>query len=360
MLPLRTVVVEVTERCNNACQHCYNYWRTDGRRDSERQLTRAELRALIVRVQRDVPLEQVALSGGEPLVRHDVEDVVGDFEALGLHTVVITNGTLLTTRRVHRFPPGTAFEITLFSVDEHVHNALAGRPVLACVLENIVRLRRQGHRFVLACVLTQRNVYDVARTIALGVALGAEGVLLNRVNLSRRLLVRAPHLVPTAAQLRAGLRAASALATRYGIPITASVPIPPCVADPRDYPGLHFGWCPRGGPESYYTIGVTGTIRPCNHASVVLGDLRRQGFADIVNSVQARRYWGAVPRECRACRHPLKTQCGGGCPAAADECYGDRHRRDPFVALSLARPTGAASVGEPVAERYARIRRPQE
>lgn len=337
MLPFRTVVVELTERCNNACQHCYNYWRTDVSGGSARRLTRAELRALIARVQRDVPLEQVALSGGEPLLCRDLEGVAWDLEELGLHPVVITNGVLLTGRRLSLFPRGTTFEITLFSVDEGVHNALAGRPVFARVLENLVRLRREGHRFVLACVLTRRNAHDVTRTIRLGVALGAEGVLLNRVNLSRRLFVRAPHLVPTAAQLRAGLRAASALAVRYGIPIAASVPIPPCVTDPRDYPGLHFGWCPRGGPESYYTIGATGAVRPCNHASVVLGDLRRQGFADIVNSVQARRYWEAVPRECRACRHPLKTQCGGGCPAAADECYGDRHRRDPFVALSLAR-----------------------
>lgn len=345
MLPFRTLVVEVGERCNNACLHCYNFWRTGGDVGGREVLPRDRLVGLIAKVRRESVLEQVALSGGEPLLRRDLEDIACDLDGLGLQVVVITNGTLLNRRRLQRFPTGTIFEITLFAADEALHDELAGRRAFARVIENIVLLRRHGHRFVLACVITRRNAEEVRRTIELGIALGAEGVLLNRLNLSRRVFVQAPELVPTATQLRSSLREASALATTYGIPIGVSVPVPPCVADPGHYPGLHFGWCPRGGPDSYYTLGATGLVRPCNHSSTILGDLRQQDFADIVGRPSPRSDWSAMPQECLECTHPLKEQCRGGCPAAAEECYVELGRRDPFVALSLADPMPSPDVG---------------
>jgi radical SAM protein with 4Fe4S-binding SPASM domain len=113
-----------------------------------------------------------------------------------------------------------------------------------------------------------------------------------------------------------------------------SVPIPPCVIDPADFTHLHFGWCPRGRRGAYYTVGCTGLLRPCNHSSRVLGDLRRHSFAEIVSQPRTREFWRPVPPECLECDHPLKGSCLGGCPAAADECYGTRQRVDPFVACS--------------------------
>jgi pyrroloquinoline quinone biosynthesis protein E len=282
---------------------------------------------------RDAPIEQVALSGGEPLLRPDLPEIAGDLAGLGLATVTITNGTLLDQARLRRFPAESMFEITLFSADEDLHNRLAGRDVFEGVLENLVGLRRAGHRFVLACVVTRLNWQATGRTIRLGVALGAEAVLLNRINLSRRVFDSDPRLAPTAAQLRWSLRAAEALAAKYGVPIAVAVPVPPCAADPRDYPNLHFGWCPRGARDAYHTISSTGLVRPCNHSSRVLGDLRRQDFAEIVRGPAARAFWKPVPPECRECHHPLKHRCRGGCPAAADECFGDRTRIDPYVEL---------------------------
>jgi pyrroloquinoline quinone biosynthesis protein E len=330
--PFRNLVVEVTEKCNNACLHCCNYWRGNGARAQD-MLSRQEIREVVGKVLRDAPLIQVALSGGEPLLRADLPEICCDLVGMGLGTVVITNGVLLDGGRLRRFPADTAFEITLFSADEHLHNQIAGRVVFDRILENIVRLRRRGHRFVLVFVITRLNAQDTTRTIKLGVALGAEAVMMNRINLSKRTISSAKELVPTRAQLAESLGAAEALAAEYGIPIAVSVPIPPCVVDPREFPHLHFGWCPRGGENAYYTVGCTGLLRPCNHSSVILGDLRKERFAEAALNRKAREFWRPVPQECLECRHPLKEQCRGGCPAAADECYGSRLRVDPFVRL---------------------------
>jgi radical SAM protein with 4Fe4S-binding SPASM domain len=292
------------------------------------------LRGLIRKAGRDSSLKYVALTGGEPLVREDLPEIVCDLTDDGLGVVTITNARLLTEARLRRFPEGSAFEITLFSADEELHNQMAGGKVFQKVLEVVAGLHRHGCHFVLSCVIGRANAHDVKRTIELGIALGAGAVLFNRINLTGRSMPHYRELLPTAGQLRESLSAADDAAARYGIPVAVSVPIPPCVVEPADYPHLIFGWCPRGGEKSYYTIGCTGLLRPCNHSSVVLGDLCEQSFAEIVGSRKTREFWQPAPAACLNCKHPLAAQCRGGCPAAADECFGTRERMDPLVELS--------------------------
>jgi radical SAM protein with 4Fe4S-binding SPASM domain len=196
----------------------------------------------------------------------------------------------------------------------------------------VQRAARRKFRLALACVVNRLNFHDVFRTIELGIALEAEAVLFNRINLSRETLASAAELVPSVEQLRQALEAAEDAARQYGIAVAVSVPIPPCVLDLSPYRHLHFGWCPRGGGGAYYTVSYNGLLRPCNHSSAILGDLRTEGFAEIVTREATRAYWRPLPAECRDCAEPLRGSCQGGCPAASYECYGSGGRIDPFVA----------------------------
>ena len=286
---------------------------------------------LIKKIKRDAPLKQVAFSGGEPLLRDDLPEIVCDMADEGLSAAIITNGTLLTDSCLQRFPENSVFEVTLFGTDARLHNRLAGKRVFDNVLESLIRIEKYRCRFVLACVITRQNAHDVLGTIELGISLGADAVMFNRINLSKNVLPIADQIVPTKSMLSEAFSAAEEAATKYGVMVAVSVPMPPCLLDPQEYPHLHFGWCPRGSKEAYYTIGQTGLLRPCNHSSVVLGDLRSQGFAEITCAKKVEEFWAPVPDECRKCDHPLKDSCRGGCPAAADECYGTRSRIDPIV-----------------------------
>jgi radical SAM protein with 4Fe4S-binding SPASM domain len=248
-------------------------------------------------------------------------------------SVVITNGSLLATSLLRRFPSVAGFEVTLFSADERLHDSIAGRPAFARTLNGLVGLQKFKLGFILACVVTKQNAHDVKRTIELGIALGAQAVLFNRVNLSRSAMPFARELIPDPSSLKQSLDAAQDAAKSYGISVAVSVPIPPCVVDPRDYPQLHFGWCPRGNEESYYTVAPNGQLRPCNHSSVILGDLRTSRFSELVSGAEAKKFWSVEPARCARCEHPLRDLCRGGCPAAADECFGSREYADPIVEL---------------------------
>jgi radical SAM protein with 4Fe4S-binding SPASM domain len=337
-LTFEHVVVEVTQACHHRCLHCYNFWR--GRRAPVRDpqtLTRAEILDLVRKIRRDTPLRQVGLSGGEPLLRPDLPEIATDLANEGLSVVVITSGTLLTDDRLERFPPETTFEFTLFSIDGKLHDQIAGRPgAFKKVIRGVECAGRHNFRLALACVINGLNAHDVFQTIELGIALKAEAALFNRINLTSSTLPIADQLVPSVTQLREALDAAEEAASRYGIAVAVSVPIPPCVIDISRYKHLHFGWCPRGSDGAYYTVSFNGLLRPCNHSSVILGDLRKEGFAEIVMRESTKVFWQPVPQECVTCRHPLAQSCRGGCPAASHECYGTAARIDPFVTTCLA------------------------
>jgi radical SAM protein with 4Fe4S-binding SPASM domain len=329
------VVLELTKQCNNSCLHCYNFWR-EGRNQTQikHELSRFQIRKLIQRIRLDTPLRNVALSGGEPLLRRDISQIVGDLYECGLNSVVITNGALLNEKNLRNFPSDTAFEITLFSAHSKIHNQIAGNKIFDQVLENICHIKKRGYKLFFAIVVTRKNISDLRKTIELGIALGAEGFLLNRINLSRYVIPFAHKIVPSIASLYNCLYEADQSVKQYGIPISISVPIPPCLINPGDFPHLHFGWCPRGNKKSYYTIGTTGLLRPCNHSSIILGNLFTQSYAELVNGKIAKKFWSTIPKICSECNHPLKNQCLGGCPAAAYECLGSNEYIDPFVGLA--------------------------
>lgn len=333
MEKFKRIVIEVTEACQHACLHCYNFWSQDRAPvHSPGSLTRNEIRDLVRSIKRQTPIKEVAISGGEPLLREDLPEIVGDLVDDGLSVVVITNGALLDDPRVSRFPQGTIFETTLFSTDAALHDRIAGRRgAFRKVIRGAVSVAKKQCRLALALVLNRLNAHDVRRTMELGIALGADAILLNRVNLGRHTFPQADRLVPSLTQLKEALDAAESVVKDYRAMVAVSVPIPPCLIDLDPYPNLHFGWCPRGGKDAYYTVSHTGLLRPCNHASVVLGDLRRQDFAQIVEGPRTRAFWEPVPRECLECRHPLAAACRGGCPAASHECYGTRDRWDPII-----------------------------
>lgn len=334
--PFQHVVLEVTEACPNACLHCYNYWREDRAPvRSPETLDRKQIRALVRKVKADAPLKQIGISGGEPLLRADLPAIVNDLMEEDLGVMVITSGATLTPARISKFPKETAFEMTLFSTGAGLHDYIAGRAgAFDRTIEGAMAVSGYGCRLAVTAVVNRLNAGETGYVYRMAVGLGANAFLFNRVNFTRFTLPRAEELAPTPEQLREALDATEEFATKYGVHVSAAVPIPPCVVDTTRYQRISFGWCGRGNEDSYYTIGYNGLLRPCNHSSRILGDLKTQTFAEIVKGRKAKSFWAPVPKACRECTYPGGEACRGGCPAASDECYGTRERWDPVVDLA--------------------------
>ena len=337
------ICLELTPDCNNSCRHCYNFWRkpgTGGQDLKEKSLPRDEIKRLIKKVKADIPLKYVALSGGEPLLRTDLPQIIADIIDDGLQPVVITNGVLLNDSLLRKLPGGVNFEITLLGHTAELHDRLAGNKAFDQVIHHAARLNKYNSVFIAVFVATRMNLLDVQRTAELAIALGARAIMYNRFNLSASAKPYLEQLLPTADLLQESLGLLHEVVKKYGVQAVCSVPIPPCVVDIAQYPLINFGWCPRGGSNAYYTIGHTGFLRPCNHSSLVLGDLRSEGFAEIISRPKSKSFWEITPTECNECSHPLKDKCRGGCTASAAEFYGSQNRRDPICEINTKQDTG--------------------
>jgi radical SAM protein with 4Fe4S-binding SPASM domain len=335
----KSFVIELTKRCNNHCLYCYlaeGPSAQDCELDRSSEMNAREVTDVIGKLCDEAPVESIALSGGEPLLREDLPEVLSFIRTKGIAPVVITNGTLLTQERVASLGTDVTYEITLLSYRREVHDRLAGRKgAWDAAVDGMANVRHAKGRFVAVIVVTKLNSADVHKTAELCIALGANGLMYNRMNLGAHNIRQADRLLPTAAVIRENLDTLERLSEQYKLPVAVSVAVEPCVIDTRKYKQIHFGWCPLAGEGSYFTIDPRGGVRVCNHSGVVLGNLKHDSFRDIYyHHPYVRAFRDTWPAECGGCDPELKAMCCGGCKASAEQCYGTLARVDPFVTIS--------------------------
>jgi len=328
---LRSVIFELTRRCNLSCRHCYNVWKNPWPYPVGDPDTAFTLR-LLEKVLVKTGVQRVTLSGGEPLLRPDLPELVDFLAAKNVSVNLITNGTLLDEPMIRRLTPGKigVFELPLLSVDRSVHDRMSGcegafdRTTLA-----VSELKLAGAKIVGVFVATRDNIDRWKETAELGLALGLDGLLFNRFNPGGAGGSHWNDLQVPPALLQQALDEAEAFSEEYEFPISCSIAMPPCLIKTDRYKRLTFGFCAAGTDRAYYTVDPLGNLRPCNHSPRILGNLMSDTFAELVRSEKMVSFMNARPDFCRECRFELS--CQGGCKAAAEACFGSPSRMDPFL-----------------------------
>lgn len=117
-LLLNTLDIELTERCNNNCVHCYiNRPRDD--LDAKKKELSAERIKNILREAQALGCLRVRFTGGEPLLRKDFEELYVFARRIGLKAVIFTNATLITPHFAKLFsyiPPLERIGITVYGM----------------------------------------------------------------------------------------------------------------------------------------------------------------------------------------------------------------------------------------------------
>jgi pyrroloquinoline quinone biosynthesis protein E len=329
----------VTRACNHDCLHCYNVWKNPRPYPGGELDTQATL-ALLDKLCDEMQLEQLTLSGGEPLMREDLPALVQHLRARGLSLSLITNGALLEGALLERLAGGAieVFELPLLSSERALHDRLSGAPGAfdrATMAIAELKLRRQV--VVAVFVVTRLNLGTFRETVELAVALGVDALMLNRFNPGGRGAANLELLQASPAELERVLAEAEELSARYELQVSCSIALPPCLVDIGRYPRLGFGYCAAGTERAYYTVDPAGNLRPCNHSPTILGNLRERSFAELVAGEAMCAFVAARPEHCAGCR--LERECLGGCKAAAESCYGSASLADPFLAANLERAT---------------------
>lgn len=330
-MKLESLIFEVTRRCNLECLHCYNAWKNAAPYPPAEELDLAETLAMLDPVLRDTGATEVALTGGEPLLRQDLGELVDALHERGLKLDLITNGQLMTEAWIQRLAGKIGvYELPLLSSEAAIHDRLSGvTGAFERVAAAVADLKLAGERVIAVFVATRLNLPGLEETLELALALGVDAVMFNRFNPGGEGARNVAQLQATPEELAAALDVAVAFKARYELPMSCAIPMPPCLLDHERWPDMDFGFCSAGTNDAYYTIDPVGNLRPCNHSSLVLGNVRERGFRGLAQSPRMAAFCAARPAFCEDCE--LVDTCLGGCKAAAEVCGGDVWRCDPFL-----------------------------
>jgi radical SAM protein with 4Fe4S-binding SPASM domain len=172
---LYLIAINLTRRCNLACAHCYMdaETRLEG---GEGELTTGEVKALLDEIVSRSDETMVVLTGGEPLLRRDLEELVTHGSQRGLSMVVGTNGVLLNEARVKTLKSaGTmGMGISLDSLDPAHHDSFRGCPgSWEKTLAGMDHCRKQELPFQVHFSVTEQNAHEVQSMIDFAQACGA-------------------------------------------------------------------------------------------------------------------------------------------------------------------------------------------
>lgn len=312
----RVVAWEVTRRCPLACRHC-----RAGARDEAYagELSTAQcLRVLDSLAAFSKPM--IIWTGGEPMYRPDILELVAAATARGLRSVMAPCGTLVTREALAALKAAgvTACSFSLDGATAAEHDAFRGVPgAFANVTRAMAIAAEIGMPFQVNTTVSQLNKAQLPAIRDAAIAAGARTLdLFFLVPVGRGSGLRDLSLSPT--ETEATLRWAFDM-DRLGPIHVRETCAPQAVRiwHALGKPGQHPAGCMGG--RGFVFISHTGILQPCGFLDVPSGDLREHGFdfrqayetSPVFNDLrQPDRYGGA----CGACA--FRTECGG-CRARA-------------------------------------------
>ncbi len=320
------LIAELTHRCPLQCAYCANPLEMVAPRE---ELTTGEWLRVIDEAA-DIGILQLHLTGGEPMARPDLTQIVAHAAAKGLYTNLITSGVLLTD---------TAMADLLAAGIDHIQLSFQGADALAAdviggyrgghakKLEAARRIREAGLTLTTNFVIHRQNIADLPAMLALGEDLGSDRIEIAHTQYYGWALKNRAALLPTRAQLEEATALVEAARDRLMGRIVIDYVVP-------DYYAERPKACMGGWGSRFIHLLPSGKALPCHAAETIPG----MAFASVRDSSLARiwqddpafaRFRGTswMPEPCQSCdRREIDW---GGCRCQALALLGDAAATDP-------------------------------
>ncbi|HEY4158355.1 MAG TPA: pyrroloquinoline quinone biosynthesis protein PqqE [Polyangiaceae bacterium] len=329
-LRLYTLIAELTYHCPLRCVYCSNP--TDLAAHPDRLQTADWLR--VFREASELGALQLNLSGGEPLLRKDLEKLVAGAHELDFYSNLITSGIPLSRERLARLRDAGLSSVQVSIQDTRASEAdrIAGRVALEDKLQVARWVKELGLPLTLNIVLHRHNLSRVGEMIALAEELAADRLELANTQYLAWALVNRGALLPERAQLDQAREVARAARERLKGKLELLFVLPDYYSD---YPKA----CMSGWGNRYLLVSPDGLALPCHLAHTLPGltfdNVLERSLAQIWESspaFQAFRGEAWLPEPCRSCER--RTIDFGGCRCQAFHLTGNAALTDPACSLS--------------------------
>jgi pyrroloquinoline quinone biosynthesis protein E len=276
---------------------------------------------------------QLHLSGGEPLQRRDLVDIVRFASGQGLYTNLITSGSGLSSRRAEllRAAGLDHVQISIQADDRVLSDRIAGMPSFERKLAAARLVKKLGWPLTLNVVLHRHNIDRIGRILNLAAELGADRIELANTQYYGWAQRNREALLPSRAQLERAEAVAREARERLRGQMEMIYVIP-------DYYSKYPKPCMGGWGRRQLTVVPNGDVLPCPTAHTLplpRASVREHSLAWIWEQsplFQSFRGTDWMGDPCRSCaRRDLDF---GGCRCQAFQLTGDAARTDPVCHLS--------------------------
>jgi pyrroloquinoline quinone biosynthesis protein E len=323
------LLAELTYRCPLHCPYCSNPAQYPaGQELSTDEWTRVFAEAA------QIGVLHLGLSGGEPLARTDLAQLVAAARAAGLYSNLITSALGLDRPRLIALRDAglDSIQISFQADDAELADAIAGTRAHARKLEAARLVPECGLPLSLNVVLHRRNIDRLPQIIALAESLGAVRLELANTQYYGWGKLNQAQLLPTRAQVETAARVAAEAKARLA-GRTDVIYVLPDYYETRPKP------CMQGWGRRYLTVNPIGDVLPCPNATSIpelrFDNVRAHPLAWIWNesaAFNAFRGTTWMPLPCREC--PQREIDFGGCRCQAALLTGDDHATDPVCELA--------------------------
>ena len=330
--PPKWLLAELTYRCPLHCVFCYNPVDYASNRN---ELSTAQW-VDVLRQGRALGAVQLGFSGGEPLLRDDLEDLVAEGRRLGYYTNLITSGIGLTEARLRRLSEAGLDHIQLSFQDStrEMNDFLSSTRTFELKSRVAALIKQFHYPMVLNVVLHRYNLDHVARIIDMALEMGVEYLELANTQYYGWGLVNRAQLMPTQEQLCRAEAVVNAYRERIGNRLRILFVVP-------DYFESRPKACMNGWGSVFLGVAADGAALPCHAARSIPGlrfpDVREVSLRDIWYGSEAfNKFRGDawMKEPCRSCDDRHKDF--GGCRCQALAMTGDAANADPVCEKSAA------------------------
>jgi pyrroloquinoline quinone biosynthesis protein E len=334
------LIAELTHRCPLHCPYCSNPTTYPA---ADRELTGDDW-ARVFAEAGALGVLHALFTGGEPLLREDLAEVIAAARRAGLYTNLITSGVGLSSRLAGELKAAglDSVQISVQADEAGLADRIAGASAHAAKLRAARVVRALGLPLTINVVLHRDNIDRIAPVIALAEELDACRLELANAQYYGWAFRNRGALLPDRDQVRRAESVAAAAADRLRGRMEVLYIRP-------DYLGDRPKACLSGWGRRYLTVNPVGDVLPCPTAGEIAGltfeNVRDRALGAIwAGSAAFNRFRGTrwMPEPCRGCDQ--REVDFGGCRCQAFLLTGDASNTDPACDLSPYRanlPTAA-------------------
>jgi pyrroloquinoline quinone biosynthesis protein E len=328
------LIAELTHRCPLHCVYCSNPLELTARANE----LPTDTWCRVFREAADLGVLQIDFTGGEPLARTDLVDLIREARSAGLYVNIISSGLPLDEKKLDALLAAGLdhFQLSFQSAEPQIAAEISGTKSHAQKLRVLDWLKSRRVAVTLNFVIHRRNLDQLPEMLTLVETSSATRVEFAHVQYYGWAFANREHLLPTRAQLEQSLVFFQQAQQRLEGKIRIEYVVP-------DYYAKYPKPCMGGWGRKLMLITPSGEALPCHAAKIIpnlqFDNVKDRSLGEIwADSPAFQKFRGQswMQEPCKSCDR--REQDFGGCRCQAFLLAGDASATDPVCSLSPLRP----------------------